>query len=141
MFSPLNPHPSSPDQLSLLPLLSKRVSPPARGSKRRGAPGRQWPAWLESIAIILAVVAFGFAWIGLEAHWGVVSERSGRFEKDAEVELSSPRSWQSQGPRLTGHLPRVSELADSHGLIALADPSSHLADRRIQRSSRGNAPS
>lgn len=100
MSFPLNPHLSSPDQLSLLPLLSKRVSPPARGSKRRGVPRREWPAWLESMAIILAVVAFGFVWIGLEAHWGAVSGRSGRLEKDADVELSSPRSWQSPGPRL-----------------------------------------
>jgi len=123
--------PPKPEQLSLLPLLSEGPS------STRVPPRAPVPTWLESVAIILAVMAFGFLWVGLEGRWGDLAGQPGALGKGARVELSSGAPLAP----VSGRLPSRAEATDPHGLNALADRARLLADRWIQRAPRGNAPS
>lgn len=100
---PPNPHPlpEYPAQLSLLPLFSRPGSTPGTDSRRCIIRPRRWPAWLESVATIVAVVAFGFGWIGLETAWRTLTERAEGLGSDAAIELSS--ELLPQKTRLTRH--------------------------------------
>lgn len=128
------PRPPKPEQLSLVPLFS-RAGPFSASTPI--PPRAPVPAWLESVAIILAVMAFGFLWVGLEGRWGNLAGQPGPFEKGARAELSSGPTWAP----VSGRFFSKSEPADPHGLNALADRASLLADRWIQRAPRGNAAS
>ena len=128
------PRPPKPEQLSLVPLFS-RAGPFSASTPI--PPRAPVPAWLESVAIILAVMAFGFLWVGLEGRWGDLAGQPGALGKGARVELSSGAPLAP----VSGRLPSKAEAADPPGLNALADRARLLADRWIQRAPRGNAAS
>lgn len=129
-----DPRLPKPKQLSLWPLFGETACLPSPTAVSPRAPV---PTWLESVAIILAVMAFGFLWIGLEGSWGSLDGKPAPLGKGAGVELSS--DW-PPAP-ISGRLPPKLEPADPHGLETLADRTGLLADRWIQRAPRGNAAS
>ena len=126
--------PPKPKQLSLLPLFGETacLASPTAAPSRAAV-----PTWLESVAVILAVMAFGFLWIGLEGSWGSLGGKPAPLGKGADVELSS--DW-APAPISGGLSPKL-EPADPHGPETLADRAGLLADRWIQRAPRGNAAS
>ena len=134
MPPPLAAPPSKPQQLSLWPLYREADSPAAPALL---PPWDSLPRWLESVAIILAVMAFGFFWIGLEGRWGDVVGKPDALGDGSGVELSS-------GPvpaPFSGRPPSTMEPAAPNGTQTLADRADLLVDRWIQRAPRGNAAS
>ncbi len=129
-----NPRPPKSKQLSLLPLFEETACLPSPIAVPPRAPV---PTWLESVAVILAVMAFGFLWIGLEESWGSLDGKPVPLGKGAGVELS----LDGAPDPISGRLPPKLEPADPHGLETLADRTGLLADRWIQRAPRGNAAS